>query len=788
MKSVLRILSLIVVCCCVLNTTVVAYSEEDYLFTNDSNTEILDSGKCGENLTWTLYSDGLLHITGKGRAYDYCKGILGDRSRAEIEAQVESGAIPADYAFQKGKKYDDEHGQYVSPWYKYRSEIDFSGYTSETAYNRENPNGWKYNRIQIDSGITYIGDWMFYRVSGPVELVVPEGVTSIGRWGIRYSPTLKKVVLPDSLIEIEYRGLSRNEVLTNITFGNSLSTIGDYGLAQNHSVSSIELPESVKTIGINLFEGCDSLTTVKMGNVSTIPSRSFVGITTLNNVVISEQAAGIGEYAFYNCTALEQIIIPSKVNNIEANAFYKCENLRDVYIDSQAIADSIATKNSCGYLITNANSVYLKVGISSSFFETGWKFIETVDGYNRYDSYAFIESDDIIKSGYAGATVYYLLQKTAVEEEYALIIDGSGALSSYQYTTLPWREYKDSIVSVSIGKGISNFPVNSFREYVNLKSVSVHCETIPNQMFYMCTSLTAVELNGVKIIGDYAFTSTSLTEIVIPDGVNTIGHNAFSAIKTASSVTIGRDVASIGNNAFNQHKGNVIIPEDNLLSNIGDNAFSMAQGEGTLNLPYIVTIGLKAFLLGKSFTQINIGPYIETIGAQAFEYNEKATITVDKDEEFITIGKNAFRMTPAEKLIFNANITGNENTKIDYEKHLIFTTVSKSGEAKDIITFSDKVLVLSVASYQEGDQELYGTGTDFYVFVNDEYKGKYRIVVNGDLNGDSVCDVLDVMSAERAYTGNATPTVTQIYAANGGLEDKLDVSSYQNVVNCALIG
>lgn len=615
------------------------------------NSEILDSGKCGENLTWTLRSSGVLRISGVGKSYDYCKGILIGKTREEIEAQVEAGTIPADYAFQEGKTYDDEHGQYVSPWYKYRTEIDFDGYTTEEAYNKENPNGWKYNKILIDSGITYIGDWLFYRVSGPTKLVVPEGVTRIGRWGIRYSPTLMSIALPNSLKDVEYRGLSRHENLTNISFGNKLVAFGDYALSANDLLERIELPETVTSIGINQFEGDISLVYARLGHITSIPSRAFVNLSNLNDVIIPEEVTTIGEYAFYKCTSLERIKIPSNVVTIDNSAFNLCENLHDVYIDSQTIANLITDKNACGYLISNAERVYLKEGVTSSFFETGWKYIETVDGYKKYESREVV-SGDTVASGYVGASVFYTVSKTDVENEYSLLVDGSGALNSYQYTTLPWYTYKDNIVSISIANGISGFPVNTFQEYPNIKTAIVSCETIPTQMFYKCTSLATVDLTGAKTIGDRAFANTSLTEIVIPDGVTTIGQYAFNAITTASSVTIGKDVVDIGRNVCSSHSKSLIIPEENAIQTIGLQAFTLAQGVGVLNLPSIVSIGDKAFQNNKTFTEINIGSSVESIGTLAFEYNEIATVTINKLEADVTIGTDAFRKTPAEKLIF----------------------------------------------------------------------------------------------------------------------------------------
>ena len=43
--------------------TTVAFAED--------NGAVVDSGKCGDDLTWTLYEDGLLEISGTGEMSDY---------------------------------------------------------------------------------------------------------------------------------------------------------------------------------------------------------------------------------------------------------------------------------------------------------------------------------------------------------------------------------------------------------------------------------------------------------------------------------------------------------------------------------------------------------------------------------------------------------------------------------------------------------------------------------------------------------------------------------------------
>ena len=83
-------------------------------------------------------------------------------------------------------------------------------------------------------------------------------------------------------------------------------------------------------------------------------------------------------------------------------------------------------------------------------------------------------------------------------------------------------------------------------------------------------------------------------------------------------------------------------------------------------------------------------------------------------------------------------------------------------------------------------EALYGSGTVVTVFVDGEAVHELTIIVNGDINGDSVCDVLDVFEAERCATGKKVPDTIEIYAANSAIAEDIDETAYQNLVNKAL--
>lgn len=146
---------------------------------------------------------------------------------------------------------------------------------------------------------------------------------------------------------------------------------------------------------------------------------------------------------------------------------------------------------------------------------------------------------------------------------------------------------------------------------------------------------------------------------------------------------------------------------------------------------------------------------------------EKKCINCEKSFEAATI--------PAIK------VTAKAYSAIDYTNSLIFTDIFTCNNINNLITTSGTTTV-SV----ESQDDFFGTGTAVTVFVNGEAVHTLTIIVNGDINGDSACDVLDLAQAQLYSTGRSTPSTTEIYAANFGIADTIDEATYQNLVNKAL--
>ena len=131
-------------------------------------------------------------------------------------------------------------------------------------------------------------------------------------------------------------------------------------------------------------------------------------------------------------------------------------------------------------------------------------------------------------------------------------------------------------------------------------------------------------------------------------------------------------------------------------------------------------------------------------------------------------------------------IIGSERTHIDYDNFLIYTPVQKCSDINKLLSISESATVTVTASYQYGSLQLYGTGTIVTVSDSNNPVVDYTLIVEGDVNGDSVCDVLDC--AQVALVANNHKTFDDVYgmAADINMDDVIDISDYQDIVNKTL--
>lgn len=105
--------------------------------------EVVAKGSCGLNLKWSLNTDGVLTIAGRGNMYNF-------RSRS-------------------------------APWYGYRNRI---------------------TAVVVEDGVTAVAPYAFCNCTNLTSVVIPESVTVIKPFTFCNCKALSDVVIPDSISSI----------------------------------------------------------------------------------------------------------------------------------------------------------------------------------------------------------------------------------------------------------------------------------------------------------------------------------------------------------------------------------------------------------------------------------------------------------------------------------------------------------------------------------------------------------------------------------------------------------
>ena len=266
---------------------------------------VIDKGKCGDKVYWTLYSDGKLYISGEGDIKDY-------------------------------NSY-----QYYSPWPSYTEDIKC---------------------VKICSGITRIGENTFYRCTNLTNIAIPDSVTSIGADAFYDCSNLESITIPNSVMSIEenafchtpwynnqsdglvyagkvlykYKGYMPDN--TDIIIHEGIISISSCAFENCSNLTNITIPDSVTSIGYGTFEDCTSLTSITIPDgVTIIGECEFNGCSSLRNITIPDSVTIIGDLAFAGCESLSNLKISNNITVFPFFAFSGCTSLTSITIPDGVI-------------------------------------------------------------------------------------------------------------------------------------------------------------------------------------------------------------------------------------------------------------------------------------------------------------------------------------------------------------------------------------------------------------------------------------------------------------------
>ena len=164
--------------------------------------------------------------------------------------------------------------------------------------------------------------------------------------------------------------------------------------------------------------------------------------------------------------------------------------------------------------------------------------------------------------------------------------------------------------------------------------------------------------DGVTSIGEDAFRGCSgITSITIPDSVTSIGKGAFNGCSGLKSVTIPDSVKSIGGWAFLRCTGLSSIEIPDSVSSISDGAFETCYGLKSVTIGSSVTyLGWGAFKNCYGLRSITIPSSVTSISPETFKYCDSLT-SIEIPNSVTSIGKDAFNgCTKLKNIMYKGTI------------------------------------------------------------------------------------------------------------------------------------
>ncbi len=461
-------------------------------------------GANGNNLIWTLDSDGTLMISGKGSM---------------------ENVFPA-------------------PWYKYRNLI---------------------TKVVINEGVTSISFDAFSKCYDINAIALPDSIISIGENAFSATEYYRTDSnWEDGILYIgKYCIEAKDSLSGTCAIKDGTICIASSAFSGCAGLTKITIPESVTSIGNSAFSGCTGLTEITIPeSVTSIGNSAFSGCTGLTEITIPESVTIIGDSAFSGCAGLEKVYW----NAVDVESTGYCfgdagnpENgIELIFGDSvKTIPESICRGMNLRSVSIGKNVE--TIGAYAFFDNSDWldynghiRFTEIVipDSVTTIGDSAFSDCKELnsisIGNGVTAIGNSAFSRCTSLTE---ITIPGS-------VTTIGDSAFSDckELNSISIGNGVTAIGNSAFSRCTSLTEIIIpdSVTTIGSSAFFGCTGLTDIAIpDSVTSIGNYAFYGCSgLSSVTCSNSIATIPQYAFASCTSLESIVLPESVSYVAVNAF----------------------------------------------------------------------------------------------------------------------------------------------------------------------------------------------------------------------------------------------
>ena len=448
-----------------------------------------------DNLTWTLYADGKLTISGTGAMKDY------------------------------------NAAENLSPAYM-NSDV---------------------KKVVIEDGVTSIGELAFFKCSNLTNITIPDSVTCIEYAAFHGCSSLSSITIPNSVTSIGVYAFVICSSLTSITIPDGVTSIGYGAFSECSSLKTISLSckSSLKKSDFgeqaNLVSYTNqhllTKTAAKDATCTESGNKEYWTCKHCGKYFLSDDT----NPATATAVELSETGIPAlKHKNATTRGAVKPTETEPGYSGDRYCPDC-DTVFEKGYTYWNEGNLTWKLDADGTLTISG---TGTMKDYDNGDNPSPVCNNSnvkkvVIEDGVTNIGNWAFSECSSLTS--ITIPDSVTSIGAYAFAGCY------DLTSITIPESVTNIGNGAFLA-CGLTSI-----TIPNSVtsigdwtFYNCSDLISITIpDGVTSIGTDVFQGcTGLTSIILPENVTSIGDYAFYGCNNLTSITIPDSVTSIGNSVF----------------------------------------------------------------------------------------------------------------------------------------------------------------------------------------------------------------------------------------------
>ena len=451
-----------------------------------------------------------------------------------------------------------------------------------------------------------------------------------------YRNYVKKLVLEDGVTKIGNYAFSYHEALEEVTFPKSLKSIGDNAFGSCYSLVEITIPDSITYMGKRTFAGCKKLETANiLANITEFSEKMLASCTSLKRLEVPDSVTFISK-SLFDYSTVPNLTIYAKTGSY-AKLF--AEKNRIPFISTGVLNHEGKAGDNITYFLDVISGVitFSGSGKTDHYRQTYDKddnkiFTAPWGAYSDYIKKAVFE-DGITEIGWCLMCCHKNLTEVSLP-------DSVTSISGYAFSTCPSLEsftipdsvtdlgeyaFKDTAIKkikipdsvTSIGanmlpnNAVIQAKIGSYAKLYADKCNNIAFESTgvlnhegmagENVSYFIDSKRCVIYLTGTGDTDNYLtygnynrkfqpwdLYKDYIKEVVVEEGVTSVGSCIFRECKTLKKVTLADSVATIGSRAFEYCYSleSVVIPENAV---INDGAFRGNKAMTAAVIPESVT-------------------------------------------------------------------------------------------------------------------------------------------------------------------------------------------------------